>query len=127
MIDLPRLLGKLIDDRGALLPGRDIKLRGELSPGIFVLGSEEMIETVLENLIDNAASYAPAGSEVLVRLRPERDTAHIEVIDSGPGVPPAQLDQIFDRYFSARWSPKADGAPGFGIGLSIARRNHWRA
>jgi two-component system sensor histidine kinase ChvG len=122
-IDLPRLLGKLIDSRGALLPGRNIRLRGELSPGIFVLGSEEMIETVLENLIDNAASYSPAGSEVLVRLRQERTTAHIEVIDSGPGVPPAQLDQIFDRYFSARWSGKTDGAPGFGIGLSIARRN----
>ena len=53
-----------------------------------------------------------------------RDTAHIEVIDAGPGVPPAQLDQIFDRYFSARWSGKeSDAAPGsFGIGLSIARR-----
>src|SRR5467141_1748762 len=122
-IDLPRLLGKLIDHRAALLPGRDIRLRGELSPGIFVLGSEEMIETVIENLIDNAASYAPSGSEVLVRLRQERDTAHIEVIDAGPGVSPAQLDQIFDRYFSARRSGKADGAPGFGIGLSIARRN----
>jgi hypothetical protein len=36
-IDLPRLLGKLIDSRGALLPGRDIRLRGELSPGIYVL------------------------------------------------------------------------------------------
>jgi two-component system sensor histidine kinase ChvG len=84
-----------------------------------------MIETVLENLIDNAASYSPAGSEVLVRLRQERTTAHIEVIDSGPGVPPAQLDQIFDRYFSARWrSKESDATPGyFGIGLSIARRN----
>ena len=82
-----------------------------------------MIETVLENLIDNAASYAPAGSEVLVRLRPERDTAHIEVIDSGPGVPPAQLDQIFDRYFSARRSARDGDAGSFGIGLSIARRN----
>jgi two-component system, OmpR family, sensor histidine kinase ChvG len=122
-IDLQRLLGKLMDDRAALLPGRDIRLRGELSPGIFVLGSEAMIETVLENLIDNAASYAPASSEVLVRLRQERDTAHIEVIDAGPGVAPVQLDQIFDRYFSARRNDKTDGAPGFGIGLSIARRN----
>ncbi len=89
-IDLQRLLGKLIDNRAALLPGRDIGLRGELSPGIFVLGSEAMIETVLENLIDNAASYAPAGSEILVRLRQERDSAHIEVIDAGPGVPTAR-------------------------------------
>ncbi len=122
-IDLQRLLGKLIDNHAALLPGRDIRLRGELFPGIFVLGSEEMIETVVENLIDNAASYAPSGSEVLVRLLQDRDSAHIEVIDAGPGVPAAQLDQIFDRYFSARRSGKTDGAPGFGIGLSIARRN----
>ena len=80
---------------------------------------------MLENLIDNAASYAPAGSEILVRLWRERDSAHIEVIDSGPGVPAAQLDQIFDRYFSARWrSKQSDVIPGyFGIGLSIARRN----
>jgi two-component system, OmpR family, sensor histidine kinase ChvG len=120
-IDLQKLLAKLIDNRAALLPGRDIRLRGELFPGIFVLGSEEMIETVLENLIDNAASYAPAGSEILVRLLRERDAVHIEVIDSGPGVPPAQLDQIFDRYFSARRSGRDAGS--FGIGLSIARRN----
>src|SRR5260370_23102644 len=124
-IDLPRLLGKLIDNRAALLPGRDIRLQGELSPAIFVLGSDAMIETVLENLIDNAASYAPAGSEILVRLRQERDTAHIEVIDSGPGVPPAQLDQIFDRYFSARRTGNEnDAAPGsFGTRLSNRRRN----
>jgi hypothetical protein len=45
-----------------------------------------------------------------------RDTAHIEVIDAGPGVPPAQLDQIFDRYFSARWRGKTDGHLGSGSG-----------
>jgi hypothetical protein len=61
VIDLPRLLGKLIDDRGALLPGRDIKLRGELSPGIFVLGSEEMIETVLEPVYLSAAMRCASG------------------------------------------------------------------
>ncbi len=108
-----------------LLPGRDIHLRGELSSGIYVLGSESIIETIIENLIDNAASFAPAGSEILVRLRQERDIAHIEVVDEGPGVAPTQLDQIFERYFSARRKgAQGDAGPGsFGIGLSIARRN----
>ena len=125
MVDLARLLGKLIESRAALLPGRDIRLRGELAPGVYVLGSETIIEAVIENLIDNAASFAPAGSEILVRMRQERDVAHIEVCDEGPGVPPAQLDQIFERYFSARRKGAQDEAgPGsFGIGLSIARRN----
>jgi len=90
-----------------------------------VLGSEAIIETVIENLIDNAASFAPAGSEILVRMRQERDIAHIEVCDEGPGVLPAQLDQIFERYFSARRKgvPNPSGPESFGIGLSIARRN----
>jgi two-component system sensor histidine kinase ChvG len=124
-VDLTRLLGKLIESRAALLPGRDLRLVGELSPGVYVLGSEAIIETVIENLIDNAASFAPAGSEILVRMRQERTIAHVEVVDEGPGVPPAQLDQIFERYFSAR-RKGAQNDPGlgaFGIGLSIARRN----
>jgi two-component system sensor histidine kinase ChvG len=124
-VDLQRLLGKLIESRAVLLPGRDIRLRGELSPAVYVLGSESIIETIIENLIDNAASFAPGGSEILVRLRQERDIAHIEVVDEGPGVPPAQLDQIFERYFSARrkGAQSASGPGSFGIGLSIARRN----
>jgi signal transduction histidine kinase len=83
-----------------------------------------MIETVLENLLDNAATHAPAGSEILIRLRRGGDIAHIEVSDRGPGVPPAHLEQIFERYFSSR--PSADEnkpSDRFGIGLSIARRN----
>jgi two-component system sensor histidine kinase ChvG len=123
-VDLQRLLGKIVASQAALLLRRGIQLQGELSPEIFVLGSEEMIETVLENLIDNAASYAPAGSEILVRLRQQDTAAEIEVSDAGPGVPPAQLDQIFERYFSARRSrSEAASAANFGIGLSIARRN----
>jgi signal transduction histidine kinase len=60
-----------------------------------------------------------------VRLGQEREVAHIEVCDEGPGVPPAQLDQIFERYFSARRKgAQTNSTPeGFGIGLSIARRN----
>jgi two-component system sensor histidine kinase ChvG len=124
-VDLARLLGKLIESRAALLPGRDLHLRGDLSSGVYVLGSEAIIETIIENLIDNAASFAPAGSEILVRLGQEREVAHIEVCDEGPGVPPAQLDQIFERYFSARRKGAQNNSvpESFGIGLSIARRN----
>jgi two-component system sensor histidine kinase ChvG len=124
LVDLHRLLDKLVQAHIALLLRRGIRLRGELSPDIFVLGSEEMIETVLENLIDNAASYAPSGSDIIVQLRQDDASAQIEVSDAGPGVPPAQLDQIFERYFSSRRAgPNSDPDSNFGIGLSIARRN----
>ena len=96
------MLDKLVQAHTGLLSRRGIRLQAELSPDVFVLGSEEMIETVIENLIDNAASYAPDASEITVRLRQVGGSARIEVSDAGPGVPPAQLEQIFERYFSSR-------------------------
>jgi two-component system sensor histidine kinase ChvG len=90
-----------------------------------VLGSEAMIETVLENLIDNAVSFSPTGSKILIHLAHDRRFAHLTVSDNGPGVPEGQIERIFDRYYSERRADAADEVPSsyFGIGLWIARRN----
>ena len=90
-----------------------------------MLGTEEMIETVLENLIDNAVSFSPPRSEILIHLTREGSFADLTVGDQGPGVPAAQLDRIFDRYYSERRTEAASESPTsyFGIGLWIARRN----
>ena len=84
-----------------------------------------MIETVVENLIDNAVSFSPRGSEILVHLTRDGSFAHLAVCDQGPGVPAGQLDRIFDRYYSERRAETTSGSPSsyFGIGLWIARRN----
>jgi two-component system sensor histidine kinase ChvG len=94
-------------------------------PGLFVLGTEEMIETVVENLIDNAVSFSPAGGEILIHLTRDGHFAEITVSDQGPGVPAEQLERIFDRYYSERrGEAESDASPSyFGIGLWIARRN----
>jgi two-component system sensor histidine kinase ChvG len=133
-VDLGRVIGGLIQIRSAILASRDVSIvlashdltiSADLLPGLFVLGSEEMIETVVENLIDNAVSFSPAGSEVLVHLTRDGRFAHLTVLDQGPGVPDDHLEHIFDRYYSER---RAEGASEttasyFGIGLWIARRN----
>ena len=84
-----------------------------------------MIETVVENLIDNAVSFSPAGGEILVHLTRNGRFAHLTVSDQGPGIPPEQLERIFDRYYSERRADAAGDAPPSysGIGLWIARRN----
>ena len=80
---------------------------------------------MLENLIDNAASFSPPGCEILIHLTRDGRFAHLTVSDHGPGVPEGQLERIFDRYYSERREEAASeaGATYFGIGLSIARRN----
>ncbi len=133
-VDLGVVIGRLIQIRSAILAGRDVTIvlasrdltiTADLLPGLFVLGTEEMIETVVENLIDNAVSFAPPGSEILVHLTRDGSFAHLTVCDQGPGVPAAQLDRIFDRYYSERRAETPGESPSsyFGIGLWIARRN----
>jgi signal transduction histidine kinase len=86
----------------------------------------------LENLLDNAASFAPPGSEVEVTVRREGAWAVLRVSDRGPGIPPEHLRRIFDRFFSYRpmdgYRPAADAdeAPGArmehpGLGLAIVK------
>src|SRR5215472_17510645 len=133
-VDLGRIIGGLIQIQSAVLAGRDVTIilashelpmSADLVPGIFVLGTEEMIETIAENLIDNAVSFAPPGSEILVHLSRDDSFAHLTISDQGPGVPVEQLERIFDRYHSERHTEASDGAPEshFGIGLWLARRN----
>ncbi len=133
-VDLGNIVGRLIQIQSAILASRDVTIifasrdltiTADLLPGLLVLGTEEMIETVLENLIDNAASFSPPGSEVLVYLTREGAFAHLSVCDQGPGVPEGQLDRIFDRYYSERRAETTseNHSSYFGIGLWIARRN----
>ena len=124
-VDLARVISRLVQTQSAILAGRNLAIAADLTPGVSVLGTEEMIETVLENLVDNAVSFSPPGGEVRVRLYREGRSVHITVADSGPGVPEAQRERIFDRYFSERRAEAAGDAAStyFGIGLWIARRN----
>jgi two-component system, OmpR family, sensor histidine kinase ChvG len=133
-VDLGRVIGGLIQIQSPILASRgltivlashDLTITADLSPGLFVLGSDEMIETVLENLIDNAVSFSSPGSRILVHLTRDGGFAQLTVADEGPGVPPGQLEQIFDRYYSERRAEASNGGSSsyFGIGLWIARRN----
>jgi len=133
-VDLGQIIGGLIQIRSPVLASHDVTIilashdltmSADLVPGLLVLGTEDMIESVAENLIDNAVSFAPPGSEILVRLTCDERFAHLTVSDQGPGVPSAQLEHIFERYYVERGA-EASNEPAeshFGIGLSIARRN----
>src|SRR5262249_24869628 len=127
-VDLGHVIGGLIQIRSGILASRDVSIilashdltiSADLLPGLFVLGTEEMIETVVENLIDNQVSFSPPGGEILIHLTRDGQFAEITVSDRGPGVPAEQLDRIFDRYYSERRAEaESDASPSyFGIGL----------
>ncbi|HYM29685.1 MAG TPA: sensor histidine kinase KdpD [Candidatus Cybelea sp.] len=78
-----------------------------------------LLEQALFNLLDNAAKYAPQDSLVRIRGHSAGDAVVIEVEDEGPGIPPAHLDRVFDKFHRVS---EGDTRPaGTGLGLSICR------
>lgn len=125
-IDLSRLLGRLLQAHADVFVERRLRLKGHIAPGVMIHANEEMVETVIENLLDNAVSFSPEGESIGVRLEAIDGLAELLIGDSGPGIPPENLTRIFERYFSLR-APSEGAGDGqnshFGIGLWIARRN----
>src|SRR2546430_1354339 len=80
---------------------------------------EEMVLSVVSNLLANALKHAPAGGTVRCTVAGVGERLRIEVADSGPGVADALREQIFERY---RQGPGSAGRPGgTGLGLAIVR------
>jgi len=78
-----------------------------------------LFEQVLFNLLDNAAKYAPQGSKIRVQGWTDGGFVHLQVMDQGPGIPPSDLERVFDTFYRVR---KADHVlAGTGLGLSICR------
>lgn len=91
-----------------------------VSPPPPVAGEPGYIEHVLRNLIQNAAKYSPAGSQIDVVVDSDPAGGTVAVLDRGPGVPPADIDRIFERFY--RSARTARIAPGAGLGLAVCRR-----
>jgi two-component system sensor histidine kinase SenX3 len=108
-------------------PGRamDLSVAGEL-PSVPWLVDAAQIETALVNLIENAIKYSDQGTPVHVSAVAEGETIELIVSDRGIGIPPADRDRIFERFYRVdRARSRVTG--GTGLGLAIVRniaRNH---
>ena len=126
-VDLGALLGALGSAYDAALEGQRIDLDVSITGDLRVVGSEEALETVFENILENAASFSPSGSKVTLTAFARSGWAVVEIADDGPGVDPKHLETIFERYVSLRetsaQTASRQPATSFGLGLWIVRRN----
>ena len=111
-----------------VVAGQDLGEKGvvvvpRLARGVVVLADASRLEQVFGNLLSNAVRFSPKGGTIEVELvGTDEGTARVRVADRGPGIPPADLEQIFDRYFQVerRHAVPTRGF-GAGLGLSIVR------
>ncbi|MDA1118456.1 MAG: HAMP domain-containing sensor histidine kinase [Proteobacteria bacterium] len=91
----------------------------DLAP-VTVDADLEKLRSIIDNLLGNAIKFTPAAGTISIVTREAQGAVIIEVIDSGPGVPPVEREAVFDSFFRGR--AKAGGrVEGSGLGLAIAR------
>ncbi len=89
--------------------------------GAQVWAVPDRLVQVLHNLIGNARSFSPPNGRILVRVRDAGETIEMSVEDEGPGIPEANLEHIFERFYSERPKNEKFGQHS-GLGLSISRQ-----
>jgi len=118
LIDVAEIVGSALQRAGSVLAGHRVEVN--IAPHLPMLRLDAVLfEQVLFNLLDNAAKYSPIGSRIDIRASRDGELVEIEVVDEGPGIPPADLERIFDKFYRVQAQDRRRA--GTGLGLAICR------
>jgi signal transduction histidine kinase len=95
----------------------DHELRVVEGPPSVVAASPEDLAAILDNLMENALNYSPAGTAVTLTWTSDGEIVRLAVVDEGPGIDPEESERLFQRFY--RGSASANGASGTGLGLAV--------
>jgi len=119
-VDVDAVVQAAVDTSHVDAERKDITVVTGGTPGLKVFGDEEQVVAAVTNLVSNAVSYSDPGSAVSVTTRADAGAVEIAVVDQGIGIPPDELDRIFERFY--RVDPaRHRSTGGTGLGLSIVK------
>ena len=126
MFELRSLIVNVVSIADLLAAEKGVAMRAQAPPAtVHIRGMEARLAQVLHNLLDNALSFSAAGDELQLTVRAAthlgRPAVLIQVIDEGPGIPPENVESIFERFYSERPDTEDFGKHS-GLGLSICRQ-----
>jgi two-component system sensor histidine kinase CpxA len=115
------LLREIAQDAEVEAARSGVRLQLQVASDLYVVGDPDLLHSAFENLVRNAIRHSPADGLVEVTAVAGEDI-HVEILDSGPGVPEQFLERIFEPWFRVPRPGVAGGPTGTGLGLAIARR-----
>ena len=127
-VNLAEVVGEVAGRFRDILSEREIRIIQKLDEKVYVVGSQQILDVAIENIIDNAISFSPQNSVITISLTKSSQICDLQISDQGPGIDTKKIDRIFDRYFSLRPVPLSEDdsdnvLPHAGLGLWIVRRN----
>ena len=117
LIMLDQAVTEVCEVYAPIAASRGVTLQVDAKSRVSVTGSMRQITQLVGNLLDNALRYSPEKASIVVAVRCEANNAEIEITDAGPGLPPCELEKVFDRFYRA----PGDSTEGGGLGLAVVR------
>jgi two-component system, OmpR family, sensor histidine kinase KdpD len=118
MADLSEIVGSALERASRILEAHPVEVRLPADLPMLTL-DVVLFEQVLFNLLDNAAKYAPARSTIRLQAEQKGEEVQLQIIDEGDGIPAADLDRIFDKFYRVHAADRRRA--GTGLGLAICR------
>jgi len=119
-VDVDAIIARVIDENSTDAVAKNISLVHNGERGLTLLGNREQVAVAIGNLVANAVAYSPEGSSVVVAAKHGDSTVDLSVTDQGIGIPAAEIDRIFERFY--RVDPaRHRSTGGTGLGLSIVK------
>lgn len=117
-VEVAPLLETLVGFFEPLASERGLEIEAGTVPEAAVNGDRAWLQQMLSNLVDNAVKYCEPGARIRVEAEADKDEVRIRIDDTGPGIAPGDLAEIFDRF---QRGAGQRNRPGFGLGLPLAR------
>jgi two-component system sensor histidine kinase CpxA len=120
-MDLTSLLSEVVEDARLEASAADKSVAWTPGESVHVESDHGLMRSAIENVLRNAVRFTKPGSAVTATLEQERGEARIVIEDRGPGVPPAELERIFEPFYRVAEARDRDSG-GTGLGLAITAR-----
>ncbi len=116
-LDLTELASQALADLWPQAQAKGSTLALDSEQPVPLRGDAASLSALIRNLAHNALQYSPPGAQVILHTEQQHGVSTLTVDDSGPGIPPAERDKVFDRF----WRRDSGQADGSGLGLAIVQ------
>jgi two-component system, NtrC family, sensor histidine kinase GlrK len=111
------LIKSVLENQQLTLVGQRVRLDVHVED-LTPLADRGKVRLILDNLLSNAIKFTPRGGTISIHARSEREQLILDVMDSGPGIPPDERNRIFEAFYQGK-TPQGGHVKGTGIGLSV--------
>ncbi len=119
-VDLLGAISEVAASIGPRAASRGIEIKTQVTPGLALWADRRRLDQILLNLLDNAVKFNRKGGSIWISARRGEGVVHLQIEDTGEGIPPDALERVFHRFYRVDRA-RSKETPGAGLGLAIVK------